>query len=192
MKKVLTVLLATLMFLTLLMPLSVFAANGPYHTDWENMTEEDLGNIESIASVSLVDLETFDMGYVYPEVMAGVMPVTAKGISYDLKTNTLTLNNFKSDSMLMLTDMGDDFKIKLVGYNEVGFIGSVALVWGSSITVTGSGVLVVNKNKTYPSAVTVDVSGTGYGFFKTEKSAAVKFIGNIVTELGVGHRGWGG
>ena len=184
MKKVLTVLLATLMFLTLLMPLSVFAANGPYHTDWENMTEEDLGNIESIASVSLVDLETFDMGYVYTEVMSGVMPVTAKGISYDLKTNTLTLNNFKSDSMLMLTDMGDDFKIKLVGYNEVGFIGSVALVWGSSITVTGSGVLVVNKNKTYPSAVTVDVSGTGYGFFKTEKSAAVKFIGNIVTELG--------
>ena len=125
MKKVLSVLMATLMLLTLLMPLSVFAENGPYPTDWDNMTEEDLENIESIASVSLMDIETFDMGYVYPELMAGIMPVTVKGISYDLKTNTLTLNNFKSDKMLMITDMGDDFKIKLVGYNEVGFIGSV-------------------------------------------------------------------
>ncbi len=184
MKKVLSVLMATLMFLTLLMPLSVFAANGPYPTDWDNMTEEDLENIESIASISLVDIETFDMRYVYPEFMAQMMPVTTKGISYDLKTNTLTLNNFKSDMMLMVTDMGDDFKIKLVGYNEVGFIGSVALVWGSSITVTGSGVLVVNKNKTYPSAVNLEVTGTGYGFFKTEKSVAVKLIGNIDTELG--------
>ena len=184
MKKVLSVLMATLMLLTLLMPLSVFAENGPYPTDWDNMTEEDLENIESIASVSLMDIETFDMGYVYPELMAGIMPVTVKGISYDLKTNTLTLNNFKSDKMLMITDMGDDFKIKLVGYNEVGFIGSVALVWGSSITVTGSGVLVVNKNKTYPAAVNLEVSGTGYGFFKTEKSVAVKLIGNIDTDLG--------
>lgn len=184
MKKVLSVLLATLMFLTLLMPLSVFAENGPYPIDWDNMTEEDLENVESIASVSLLDIETFDMGYVYPEVMAGVMPVTEKGISYDLKTNTLTLNNFKSNKMLMITDMGDDFKIKLSGYNEVGFIGSVALVWGSSITVTGSGVLVVNKNKTYPSAIDVEVSGTGYGFFKTEKNVALKAIGNIDTELG--------
>ncbi len=184
MKKVLSVLLATLMFITLLMPLSVFAQNGPYPTDWENMTEEELENVETVATISLVDIETFEMGYVYPKMMAEVMPVTTTGISYDLKTNTLTLNNFKSDMTLMITDMGDDFKIKLVGYNEVGFIGSVALAWGSSVTITGSGVLVVNKNKTYPSAVAVDVSGTGYGFFKTEKNAAVKLIGNIDTELG--------
>ena len=184
MKKILSVLLATLMFLTLLMPISVFAQNGPYPTDWENMTEEELENVETVATISLVDIETFEMGYVYPEMMAEVMPVTTTGISYDLKTNTLTLNNFKSDMTLMITDMGDDFKIKLVGYNEVGFIGSVALAWGSSVTITGSGVLVVNKNKTYPSAVAVDVSGTGYGFFKTEKNAAVKLIGNIDTELG--------
>ena len=184
MKKVLSVLLATLMFLTLLMPLSVFAQNGPYPTDWENMTEEELENVETVATISLVDIETFEMGYVYPEMMAEVMPVKTTGISYDLKTNTLTLNNFKSDMTLMITDMGDDFKIKLVGYNEVGFIGAVALAWGSSVTITGSGVLVVNKNKTYPSAVAVDVSGTGYGFFKIEKNAAVKLIGNIDTELG--------
>lgn len=184
MKKVLSVLMATLMLLTLLMPLSVFAENGPYPTDWENMTEEDLENIESIATISLIDYETYDMSYVYPEIMAAVMPVNVKGISYDLKTNTLSLNNFKSDMMLMLTDMGDDFKIKLSGYNEVGFIGSVALAWGSSVTVTGSGVLVVNKNKTFPAAVNLEVSGTGYGFFKTEKSVAVKLIGNIDTDLG--------
>jgi len=133
MKKVLSVLLATLMFLTLLMPLSVFAKNGPYPTDWENMTEEDLENLETISMISLMDYNTYGLGYLYPEFMAEGMPVAKKGISYDVKTNTLTLNNYKSNEMLMMSAMGDDFKIKVSGYNELGCIGSLDLGWGGSM-----------------------------------------------------------
>lgn len=184
MKKILSVLMATLMFLTLLMPLSVFAENGPYPMDWwENSDEEDIGDITNIAAIGVVDYDTFDMGYVYPAFMAEIMPVQEKGMSYDEKSNTLTLDNFKTEKILTITSMGDDFKINVKGYNEVGSIISSTMSWGCSITVTGNGALVVNKNKTYPSAVEMDVSGTGYGFFKTEKTVATKFFGNIDTEI---------
>ena len=184
MKKILSVLMATLMFLTLLMPLSVFAENGPYPMDWwENADEEDIGDITNIAAIGVVDYDTFDMGYVYPAFMAEIMPVQEKGMSYDEKSNTLTLDNFKTEKILTITSMGDDFKINVKGYNEVGSIISSTMSWGCSITVTGNGALVVNKNKTYPSAVEMDVSGTGYGFFKTEKTVATKFFGNIDTEI---------
>ncbi len=177
MKKVLSVLLATLMFITLLMPLSVFAANGPYPVDWDNMTEEKLEELESMSYIAVMDMQVENMGYVYPKAIADILPVNSKGISYNEKTNTLTLNNFKTNNMLVLCAMGDDFKIKLSGYNEVGCIVSSDLNWGGSVTVTGSGVLVVNKNKTYPEAVVLDVTGTGYGFFKIEKSVAVRLFG---------------
>ncbi len=175
--------MATLMFLTLLVP-CVFAADGPYLVDWDNITEEEFENLETISMISLMDYETYELGYLYPEFMAAEMPVNSKAISYDEKTNTLTLNNYKSNMMLMLSAMGDDFKIKVNGYNELGCIGSLDFNWGGSITVTGNGSLVVNKNKTYPAAVSMDVSSTGYGFFKTEKSVAVKLFGNVDTELG--------
>ncbi len=175
--------MATLMFLTLLMPLSVFAENGPYPVDWENVTEENLESIEIISMISLMDYNTYEFGYLYPEFMAEGMPVKKTGISYDVKTNTLTLNNYKGDEMLVMSAMGDDFKINVLGYNEIGCIGSIDMGWGGSITITGNGVLEVNKYKTYPSAISMDISGTGCGFFKTEESVAVSLVGNIDTEL---------
>lgn len=183
MKKILSVLMATLMFLTLLMPLNVFAENGPYPVDWENVTEEELENIKTISMIGLMDYTTFEIGYLYPEILAEEMPVNSKGLSYDEKTNTLTLNNHKSNMMLSLGAMGDDFKINVVGYNEIGCIGSIDMDWGGSVTITGNGVLVINEKKTYPASVTIDVSDTGYGFFKTEESVSVKLTGNISTEL---------
>lgn len=184
MKKILSVLMATLMLITLLTPISVFAQNGPYPTDWENMTEENIGDITAMAAIGVIDYDTFEMGYVYPAFMAEIMPVQDEGtITYDEKTNTLTLKNFKTEKILTVTSMGDDFKINVSGYNEIGCIISADMSWGCSITVTGSGALVVNKNKTYPTAVEMDVSGTGYGFFKTEKTVATKFFGNVDTEI---------
>ena len=45
MKKILSVLMATLMFLTLLMPLSVFAENGPYPMDWWEKPVQDADDL---------------------------------------------------------------------------------------------------------------------------------------------------
>ena len=42
---------------------------------------------------------------------------TLEGVSYDLETNTLTLSNLKTSNRLVIEDMGDDFKINLIGDN---------------------------------------------------------------------------
>ena len=45
------------------------------------------------------------------------------GLSYDYKTNTLTLNKYKQkDYQIICQNMGKSFKIKLVGKNKVQHI----------------------------------------------------------------------
>ena len=83
-----------------LMPISVFAENGPYPVDWENVTEEELENIETISMIGLMDYTTFEIGYLYPEILAEEMPVNSKGLSYDEKTNTLTISKKNINSVL--------------------------------------------------------------------------------------------
>ena len=57
--------------------------------------------------------------------------------------NTLTLKNVVSKTaILAVLGMGDDFKIKLEGYNELSGIMSVGMEWGGSVTLTGDGELV--------------------------------------------------
>lgn len=70
------------------------------------------------------------------------------GMSYDRESNTLTLNNYKSSTTVIVTNMmGDDFKINLVGDNEIGSIGSYGDAWGGSINISGNGSLVINADK---------------------------------------------
>ena len=81
-----------------------------------------------------------------------------KGVTYDLETNTLTLDNFRRpDVYLSVTMMGDDFTIRVIGSCELKEIeiSSVTyygekdepLQWGGSATITGTGTLTVNKEK---------------------------------------------
>ncbi len=157
------------------MPLNVLAANGPYPIDWGTITEEELENLEQMSLISVVNYSFGDIGFVYPEE---IKTINNTSIFYNKQTNTLTLDGYLArDCVLVLTAMGDDFKIKLKGYNELGCIVSSDLNWGGSITITGNGVLVVNQNKEFVEAVSMDVSGTGYGFFKTENTVAVKLVG---------------
>lgn len=70
------------------------------------------------------------------------------GVTYDKKTNTLTLKNYKnSNAMLYLNDVGDDFSIKVSGTNEVKGIRCSTSKYGGSIRFTGTGTLTVNKNR---------------------------------------------
>ena len=70
------------------------------------------------------------------------------GMSYDRESNTLTLNNYKSSTTVIVTNMmGDDFKINLVGDNEIGSIDSYGDAWGGSINISGNGSLVINADK---------------------------------------------
>lgn len=181
MKKVLSVLLATLMFFTLLMPCAL-AANGPAPIDWEEWANVDTESLDmtdlDVSFVTVIDYENEEMGYLYPDEIAAEAPVTVKGISYDKATNTLTLNNVRLPyAGIGIAAMGDDFKIKLIGYNELGTLGTASLSWGCSTTLVGDGELVVNKKLAFTEALNLDFTGVENGFFKASKSVALKLCG---------------
>ena len=83
------------------------------------------------------------------------------GMSYDRETNTLTLNNYKNKTAGIATNMmGDDFKINLIGDNEIGGIGSYGDAWGGSINICGNGSLVINADRTGDYGVAFFAEGT--------------------------------
>lgn len=83
------------------------------------------------------------------------------GMSYDRESNTLTLNNYKSSTTVIVTNMmGDDFKINLVGDNEIGSIGSYGDAWGASINISGNGSLVINADKSDDYGIAFFAEGT--------------------------------
>lgn len=142
MKKLLSAFLAIILVFTIMSPISIFAANGPYPFDPEN---EDI-LLSEFSSLGLIDAETFDMAVLYPEAEGLGTPEVFAGATYNLETNTLTLNNVKcKTAMLSATEMGDDFKIELIGYNELGGILSQASTRGGSISIIGDGELVLNR-----------------------------------------------
>lgn len=83
------------------------------------------------------------------------------GMSYDRESNTLTLNNYKSSTTVIVTNMmGDNFKINLVGDNEIGSIGSYGDAWGGSINISGNGSLVINADKSDDYGIAFFAEGT--------------------------------
>ena len=78
------------------------------------------------------------------------------GVSYDKKTNTLTLSKYvNANAELRINEMGDDFKIKVSGANELKSINAEGDVWGCSLEVSGRGTLTVNKNRKAENAIHV-------------------------------------
>ena len=83
------------------------------------------------------------------------------GMSYDRESNTLTLNNYKSSTTVIDTNiMCDYFKINLVGDNEIGSIGSYGDAWGGSINISGNGSLVINADKSDDYGIAFFAEGT--------------------------------
>ncbi len=160
--------------------LTSYAKNGSYNNDFNNITQEDIDALlYSFVAITKVNKngDAEKIGYVYPKEFAAELPSGTNKVTYDKTSNTLTLNNYKSDDLLVLNAMGDDFKIKLIGTNEVGSIATYDSLWGGSITLTGTGSLELNKNRTFHSGLNIDVSGTKYGFFKAEKTVGFKTYG---------------
>lgn len=114
--------------------------------------------------------DTGDWAYAYINVRTGEDSTTIfsskgtnsiDGMSYDRKTNTLTLNNYKNKSAGIATNMmGDDFKINLIGDNEIGSIGSYGDAWGGSINICGNGSLVINADRAGDYGVAFFAEGT--------------------------------
>ncbi len=64
-----------------------------------------------------------------------------EGMTYNEETNTLTVENVKLEEFLYLFNLGEDFKLNLVGNNEmVKIIG-----YDTSLTIVGEGTLIVDS-----------------------------------------------
>ena len=89
------------------------------------------------------------------------------GVSYDLSSNTLTLNNFNSASALgeevrLQTNLlGNGFKINLVGNNSLGSAEIYGWFYGGSVTFTGSGSLTLNKGLNFGNGLIVFAEQSG-------------------------------
>ncbi|MBQ3480873.1 MAG: hypothetical protein IJH48_00830, partial [Oscillospiraceae bacterium] len=78
----------------------------------------------------------------YPDEKTDAQYLLPEGIVYDAPTNTLTLTDFDAPTAnLVLTMMGADFRICLVGSSRLGSICSESKGRGGSITFSGDGSL---------------------------------------------------
>lgn len=135
--RILSLLLVFCMTMAFL-PLTAFAENGPstgeYSCAWVKIcTEQENGEIYGCTIWSR-DGEEID---------------TVQGASYSEATNTLTLTDVNMPDYYLLTnEMGDDFKVELVGDNHLLFLYTYGFGWGGSVELTGNGSLTLNEKKT--------------------------------------------
>lgn len=140
MKKVLAVLLTVSMLFAL--GTVAFAENGPYADE------------ESRASIALVDImaalnedEDADTIYVWAKSAEELVDEVA-GVTYDEATNTLTIEDIDMpDYALYAFDMGNDFKINVVGENSLAAICAMAFNWTAGLEISGNGKLAVNAKR---------------------------------------------
>ena len=96
-----------------------------------------------------------------------------EGVTYDKNTNTLILNNVDTDMVLSTNEMGKDFKIKLVGENNISGI----VIEEGNLTIVGDGSLTVEAQEEGWTAVAFGISSPEQHTTPTlvvEKTAEVK------------------
>ncbi len=181
MKRFLYTVLAILM-LAISVNFNVYAENGPLPNDFKEITEEILRNPDNV-QMSFIALVSYDnngntksTSYLYPQELSEQLPVNSKAIAYREATNTLYISGYTSNELLVVAGMGDDFKIRLSGYNEIGAVNTSDMNWGCSITITGNGGLVVNKEKMFTRAIYMDFTGMHKGYLKVDKTASMKIF----------------
>jgi len=98
------------------------------------------------------------------------------GAIYDKASNTLTLDNVKlPNDSLRVYYMGDDFKLCVEGECELGFIGVYNYYnnYSTSMSITGSGTLTVNKEKKNDNAIYLFADGATLSYFDIAPSVTV-------------------
>ena len=132
-KKIMALCFAFLMSFVMLGS-SVEAANGPNEQDWSS-------------AYIVIDDGSANPKQLY-NANKSVTISTVKNISYDKKTNTLTLNGYQeAEKRIVANEMGDDFKVKVVGNNQIQGIAVWGYSYGGSLTLEGNGSLEINKNR---------------------------------------------
>ena len=155
MKKIISVVLAVVMMLSIMSVTAYAANNGPKEPGANDFMGfySTISLIETDGEGHTKTVKNEEYGYeeeVATYILSEDGVKNLDGISYDKSTNTLTLTNFKAeDKVLSYCAMGDDFKIKVVGNCSLGQIRAAAYYWSSAVTFTGTGTLTVNKDKLF-------------------------------------------
>ena len=96
------------------------------------------------AEITLVSKDKEDLKFIY---LSGILLNTdVKGITYDKTTNTLTFKNVELSKdnthySLTITNMGEDFKLNVVGTNSLDYLSLESIGYNTGCTITGSGTL---------------------------------------------------
>ena len=140
-KKILSLILCVVMVIGIL-PVYAFAEVGP----------GPIGEYSPIISIGTID-DGFDcIGTVY--LCDTVYNDAVPGVTYDISTNTLTLDNYRNEKACFeIKSMGDDFKIEVKGYCDVTRINVDSYNWGGSLTITGDGTLDINRERVNNGAI---------------------------------------
>lgn len=178
MKKTISLILAALMLLSVL-SVTAMAANGPNpdRNEYEEYT----------AHIFFYNVKTDggDVGIFYDNELKD----TIEGAEYDVETNTLTLTDFNHPEFsLSIADMGDDFKLNIQGECVLQNIIVNTETYGGSLTVTGTGLLTVNPERSDETAVRLWADGAD-ATLHIDDTVSVKFLSswNAVSFDGTAH-----
>ena len=158
MKKILIILC---LMLTIIIPVYVTAASGPSDSyDPNPMTGSGAW---SYIKVTPTSGETDRTHYIFSNYTTNTEGQVdrVKGLSYNKKNNTLTLNNYnQEDVTISVHNMGTGFKIQLK--NKKNKLRSIKVTndngWDSGLKISGNGSVTIG-NKTDHNHVPLDVAG---------------------------------
>lgn len=179
MKKTISIILAALMLLSVF-GVTAMAANGP------NTEKDELGYYSARIILLNVEKDGGDVS-IYNENVVDNDAI--EGASYDIDTNTLTLTDFNHPEFcLSLCDMGDDFKLNVVGDCTLFQITSSTDKYGGSLNITGTGLLIVNPDRKGETAVRILADGAD-STLHIDNTVSVKLLSceNAVEFQGTAH-----
>lgn len=96
------------------------------------------------AEITLVSRDKEDLKFIY---LSGILLNTDfKGITYDKPSNTLTFKNVELSKdnthySLTIANMGEDFKLNVVGHNSLDYLSLESIGYNTGCTITGPGTL---------------------------------------------------
>ena len=151
MKKIVSMVLVIIMLLSMSC-LTAFADSGntPTIGPWLSESIGKSGRAAILVFDSAEDKDIILAENTGGDVGMAVYNDALEGVTYDLKTNTLTLKDANmSDCEIVANFMGDDFKLKIEGDCSIASMIIQSADYSSSLNIVGSGTLSVNSGKTY-------------------------------------------
>lgn len=172
MKKLISLCIAVVMLLSLC-AVSATAANGPMPTDPEGFVG---------ARIGFSQMDAPESAYVVNDKGSGIVINNSAypGASYDLATNTLTLDNVDAaGSSLFIWYMGDDFKLKVVGDCAVGiiYVSNQFNNYNTNLNIVGDGSLTVNESKAAEAAIYMFADGRNCPKLSVDASVTLHLYG---------------